>query len=94
MAKKTPGEKFNFERLRATATSDDRGVRKESFKKYFQQFEEFPSFLFDNSDHMDERLRLTIQDLKADPDITDGMRRGLATLMARLPEVDEKSAVK
>jgi hypothetical protein len=78
-------EKFNFEILKAEATSENRDVRKKIFKDYFERFEEFPSYLFDNSDKIDSRLSETIQDLTNDPETTKAMHKGIAVLMMRLP---------
>jgi hypothetical protein len=78
-------EKFNFEILKAQATSEDREVRKKIFKDYFERFEEFPSYLFDNTAKIDSRLSETIQDLTNDPETTKAMQKGIVTLMLRLP---------
>ena len=48
-------------------------------------FEEFPSYLFDNSKGIDALLSETIKDLESDPDISEKMRKGIAVLMQRLP---------
>ena len=77
--------KFDFEELKAAATSGNRQTRKKVFAEYFEQFEEFPSYLFDNTDKIDERLSETIQDLTNDPDTSKTMHKGIATLMQRLP---------
>ena len=79
-----PG-KFNFESLKAEATSENPAVRKKTFIEYFERFEEFPSYLFDNSATIDRRLSETIRDLESDPETTKTMRKGIATLMLRLP---------
>ena len=42
--------KFDFEELKAGAMSADPRTRKDVFKEYFERFEEFPSYLFDNSE--------------------------------------------
>jgi oligoendopeptidase F len=78
-------EKYNFEKMKAAATSPDPEVRKQVFKEYFERFEEFPSFLFDNEKKIDASLLQTIQDLTNDPETPKGMRDGLALLLHRLP---------
>ena len=83
---KTPKrEKFNFELLKAEATSENAGIRKRTFKEYFERFEEFPSYLFDNTEKIDSRLSETIRDLTNDPETTKTMHKGIAILMQRLP---------
>jgi len=82
-----PVEKFNFERLKAGATSPNAQVRKATFKDYFERFQEFPSYLFDNSATIDALLFQTIQDLENDPETTAAMRKGIEVLMMRLPVV-------
>lgn len=77
--------KFDFEELKAGAMSPDPRTRKDVFKEYFERFEEFPSYLFDNSEKIDSRLFDTIEDLKNDPETTTVMHKGIATLMQRLP---------
>jgi len=77
--------KFDFEELKAGAMSPDPHTRKNVFKEYFERFEEFPSYLFDNSEKIDSRLSDTIEDLKNDPETTTVMHKGIATLMQRLP---------
>lgn len=81
----TKQSKFNYEALKSAATSPERAVRKEMFIEYFERFEEFPSYLFDNSDAIDARLRETIDDLNNDPETSKVMRRGLDALLQRLP---------
>ena len=88
MMRKEPKEKiakFNFEEMKIAATSNDVRVRKNVFIEYFERFEEFPSYLFDNTDGIDSRLRETIQDLKSDPETSKTMHKGIETLMQRLP---------
>ncbi len=77
--------KFNFEELKTAATSLNAKIRKKVFEEYFEQFEEFPSYLFDNENGIDSRLSETIQDLTNDPEISKTMRKGIAILMQRLP---------
>ena len=83
--KKPKQEKFNFEKMRAAATSDDRNVRKTTFVEYFERFQEFPSYLFDNETVVDARLAQTIQDLMKDPETTASMHKGIELLRRRLP---------
>ena len=87
MQKTQKPEKFNFEKLKAEATSGDAAIRKRTFKEYFERFEEFPSYLFDNSQKIDSLLYETIQDLMNDSETTKAMQKGIAILMARLPAV-------
>jgi len=85
MDKSQKKPKFDFEELKAAATSLNRQLRKKVFAEYFEQFEEFPSYLFDNTDKIDERLSETIQDLTNDPETSKTMHKGIAILMQRLP---------
>ena len=87
MQKATKQAKFNFEELKAGATSPNKAIRKRCFKDYFERFEEFPSYLFDNSEKIDSLLYETIQDLTNDPETTTAMQKGIASLMMRLPSV-------
>jgi len=84
-AEKKP--KFNFEELRVAATSLNRAIRKKVFQEYFEMFEEFPSYLFDNSSGVDARLSETIKDIEGDPETSKAMHKGLAVLMQRLPSL-------
>ena len=77
--------KFNFEEMKAAATSSDPRVRKNVFAEYFERFGEFPSYLFDNENGLDEQLSQTIEDLKNDPETTRAMQKGIALLLGRLP---------
>ncbi len=77
--------KFDFEELKTAATSLNAKIRKKVFAEYFEQFEEFPSYLFDNTNGIDERLAETIKDLQGDPETSKTMHKGIATLMQRLP---------
>ena len=88
MAKEAKRDKYNFEAMKSAATSPDPQVRKKIFVEYFERFEEFPSYLFDNSERIDMRLYQTIQDLIRDPETPKNMQKGLALLIARLPAVD------
>lgn len=85
MQKPAKKPKFNFDELRVGATSSDAARRKKVFLEYFEMFEEFPSYLFDNEYATDPRLLETIEDIKKDPETTDRMQRGIATLLQRLP---------
>jgi hypothetical protein len=78
-------EKFNFEKMKEAAMHEDAAVRKQSFIEYFERFGEFPSYLFDNEDYIDERLRRTINDLLADPETPKDVRTGIDKLLQRLP---------
>ncbi len=77
--------KFDFEELKAAATSLNSKIRKKVFEEYFERFEEFPSYLFDNENGIDSRLQETIKDLQGDPELSKTMRKGIETLMLRLP---------
>lgn len=77
--------KFNFEELKEAATSANAQTRKRVFEEYFEQFEEFPSYLFDNTNGVDNRLSETIRDLQNDPETSKTMHKGIAALMQRLP---------
>ena len=83
--KKIPRAKFDFEKMKAAATSEKRATRKEAFVGYFEEFGEFPSYLFDNEAGIDRRLSETIRDLLTDADISKEMRKGLELLLTRLP---------
>ncbi len=85
MSKGEKKPKFNFEELKAAATSADAKIRKRVFEEYFEQFEEFPSYLFDNTNGIDSRLQETIEDLKKDPDTSKSLQKGILALMQRLP---------
>ena len=76
--------KFNFEDMKAGATSTNFAVRKKAFQEYFERFEEFPSYLFDNTETIDGRLLETIQDLSKDPATSSKMQKGITLLMQRL----------
>ena len=77
--------KFDFEELKAAATSLNAKIRKKVFAEYFERFEEFPSYLFDNTNGIDSRLSETIQDLKNDPETPKNMHKGIEVLIQRLP---------
>ena len=83
---KTPKPpRFNFEELKAAATSLNAKIRKKIYEEYFERFEEFPSYFFDNSNGIDERLSETIRDIQNDPETSKSMQKGIAALMQRLP---------
>ncbi len=84
MQKRDKKQRFSFEEMKAAATSSNAETRKKVFAEYFEQFEEFPSYLFDNENGTDVRLTQTIEDLKNDPEITEKMRKGIDLLMQRL----------
>lgn len=89
--RKDPKEKvakFNFEEMKAAATSNDARIRKHVFVEYFERFGEFPSYLFDNENGIDSRLSQTIEELQKDPAATDAMKKGIALLLNRLPSQD------
>lgn len=85
MADTEKKSKFNFEELRAGATSQNAKARRKAFEEYFERFEEFPSYLFDNSNGIDTMLAETIRDIENDPETPKNMRKGIEALMMRLP---------
>ena len=86
---KTPKpEKFNYERMKTDATSANPAIRAKAFKEYFEQFEEFPSYLFNNDHSIDRELYQTIQDLTKDPETSKSMHKGIASLLQRLPSME------
>lgn len=89
MAEREKKPKFSFEELKAAATSLNAKVRKKVFEEYFERFEEFPSYLFDNENGIDERLYQTIRDLQSDPETTKNMQKGIEVLLNRLPAPPE-----
>jgi hypothetical protein len=84
-AKEPKQAKYNFETMKAAASSKDPAVRKQAFIEYFERFHEFPSFLFDNESKIDETLYQTMQDLIKDPETTKDMHKGIDALLGRLP---------
>ena len=87
---KLPGKtKFNFDQMQIEATSPDPEVRKNIFIDYFERFEEFPSYLFDNSNEIDSRLFQTIEALSKDPTTPKSMQEGIAALRERLSWADD-----
>jgi len=85
MSKEPKPAKFNFEELKAGATSQDPRIRKNIFIEYFERFQEFPSYLFDNDNGVDARLSKTIQDIVDDPETPSAMQKGITVLLERLP---------
>ena len=85
VAKAEKKAKFNFEELKTAATSENPELRKKVFEEYFEQFEEFPSYLFDNTDRIDKKLSETISDIENDPDTSARMRKGIVQMLNRLP---------
>lgn len=71
--------------MKAAASSNDRAHRKQAFIEYFERFNEFPSYLFDNTAKIDDRLLETMQDLMKDTEISKDMLKGIDALMERLP---------
>ena len=78
-------EKFNFETMKAAATSDDPLVRKTAFIEYFERFKEFPSYLFNNEQKIDLRLAVTMRDLSKDENSSKELQDGITALLNRLP---------
>ena len=85
--------KFNFEELKTAATSENPETRKKIFEEYFEQFEEFPSYLFDNENSIDKKLSETISDIENDPETSARMRKGIAQMLNRLPARPENANV-
>ncbi len=85
MVKREKQPKFNFADLKEGATSKNPDVRKKTFQQYFEKFQEFPSYLFDNSNGIDSVLQQTIVDLEKDPETTEAMQKGIALLRERVP---------
>jgi hypothetical protein len=81
----TPRPRYDFEKMKAAATSDSRVIRKRAFIEYFERFAEFPSYLFDNERAADERLLQTIRDISEDEATGTAMRAGIEALQHRLP---------
>ena len=78
-------ERFDFETMKAAAANKNPATRKQAFIEYFERFGEFPSYLFDNEQKIDERLYETMQDLLKDPETTKEMHKGITALLERLP---------
>ncbi len=78
-------ERFDFEIMKAAAANSDRAIRKQAFIEYFERFAEFPSYLFDNEQKIDDRLNETMQDLLKDPATDKEMHKGILALLDRLP---------
>ena len=88
MADSEKKPKFNFDELKSGATNRDIQVRKKAFLDYFERFDEFPSYLFDNSNGIDNQLYETIVAVQKDPETTEKMQKGLKLLLERLPSND------
>ena len=78
-------EKFDFEKMKKDATHENSEIRKKTFLEYFERFAEFPSYLFDNEKRLDERLGATINDILKDPETSKDVRKGIDSLLMRLP---------
>lgn len=78
-------QKFSFSELKAAATSANPSIRKKVFEEYFEMFGEFPSYLFDNTEKIDETLAETIRDIQNDPNTHESIKKGIAMLLHRLP---------
>ena len=78
-------EKYDFETMKAAASNKDPAIRKQAFIEYFERFTEFPSFLFDNEQKIDDQLYETMQDLIKDPATSKEMHKGILALLDRLP---------
>ena len=85
--KETKPAKFNFEEMKAGATSPNPALRKKTFQEYFERFEEFPSYLFDSGETVDSRLQQTIQELSSDPTTPKTMQKAIQSLIERLPSL-------
>ena len=85
MQKSAKKPRFSYEELRIAATSLNAKIRKKMFEDYFEMFEEFPSYLFDNSNGIDRLLSETIQDIENDPSTSEKMRKGITVLLQRIP---------
>lgn len=77
-------EKFDFEKMKAAALSPEPEVRKAAFIEYFERFAEFPSYLFDNEQKIDEGFLATILDIEKDPEMPKPILQGIADLRIRL----------
>jgi hypothetical protein len=80
--------KFDFEEMKASATSQNPAVRKKLFIEYFERFEDFPSYLFDNSQTIDSRFSETMQDLQKDPETTKKMQGSITAFLSRMPNAN------
>ena len=85
MQKSAKKPRFSYEELRIAATSLNAKIRKKMFEDYFEMFEEFPSYLFDNSNGIDRLLSETIKDIENEPSTSEKMRKGITVLLQRLP---------
>ena len=85
MKKPAAKPKFNFDQLKAAATSTDIDVRTKAFAEYFEMFNEFPSYLYDNTHGIDAMLLNTVEKMKKDPETSEKVRAGIELLLNRLP---------
>lgn len=77
-------DKYDFEKMKAAALSPEPAVRKAAFLEYFERFSEFPSFLFDNDQAIDDRFLSTIVEIEKDPEVPKPVLVGIAALRERL----------
>jgi|GEM_PF-2318925 len=77
-------QKFDFEKMKSEALSPDIAVRKAAFLEYFERFAEFPSYLFDNEENIDECFLSTILEIEKDPDAPKPVLQGITALRIRL----------
>jgi hypothetical protein len=77
-------QKFDFEKMKSEALSPDLAVRKAAFLEYFERFAEFPSYLFDNEQKIDECFLATILEIEKDPEMTKPVLQGITALRIRL----------
>jgi hypothetical protein len=85
--KKPKKEKFDFEVMKLAATHEELSVRKKAFIEYFERFQEFPSYLFDNTAKIDPRLAETVHALMNDPSTSPEILKGIEALLHRLPSL-------
>lgn len=85
MDKTAKKPKFSFEKLKEEATSPNVRIRMASFRAYFEQFEELPSYLFDNERRIDDMLLETVNALQKDSGTSTAMKKALVLLLERMP---------
>jgi hypothetical protein len=78
-------KKFDFAAFKEVATHPSRATRKAAFVEYFEDFHEFPSYLFDNERIIHKDLWDTMQDILKDPATPKDMKKGVDELLSRLP---------
>lgn len=76
--------RFDYELMRQAALDPVPATRKDAFIEYFERFSEFPSYLFDLEPVIDERLLVTIDDIRSDPATARAVLEGIDALVARL----------